>query len=374
MRKIIFVMCVSLVSLFIPYTVLAKVLGACSNCHTMHNSWGGQPIDSDGPNEALLIGGSDPCVGCHSNTEDGETIKTIGETKIPIVLNTNVEPTKPLAGGNFYWMLKNDDDTLGHNVWAIDGIEQDDYLTTAPGAPASGGSCAICHDRVEYCYSCHTPQHHKEDHPNGSYNNVVGIGETEGCYYRFLGCLSTNERQGKGLPVFHISPAVKGIEEKNWEQNPSSTVHNEYAGQTSKPSIGDSYQSISDFCAGCHRDFYHSSFYDPLGGGSSPWHRHPVDTMFSEAAGEEYIYNTPNGTDFGPYNPLAPIARANIDNYNGVGASSIVTEDDQVQCLSCHRPHGSPYPDILRWDYATCQAGTENSDCGCFVCHTKKDE
>lgn len=44
-------------------------------------------------------------------------------------------------------------------------------------------------------------------------------------------------------------------------------------------------------------------------------------------------------------------------------------------CLSCHRVHGSEYPDILRWDYSKMIAGDPGDEegNGCFVCHTTKD-
>ncbi len=379
--KVISVVILSILSIFFYISIVyAKVTGVCSNCHTMHFSqtpwptnWGGS-----GPNTDLLV---KDCVGCHTNTQNGDTIVTIGpaggESRIPIVYNSAVEPTQPLAGGNFYWVVKNGD-AYGHNVLSIPEISADANLTSAPGAPVSGGQCAVCHDQTTHCYSCHTPQHHKDDHPGGVFTNVVGYGTTAGCYYRFLGPAS----ERIGLPdvpniPWHTNPGVKGIEDPDWEQNPSSTQHNEYAGETSRPSsFGGGYESISDFCAGCHAGFYNSPFYTYWSDGStsSPWHRHPVDIKFSEVKGTEYIYNTPDGTTFGPYNPLAPIARANIDALDGSGPSSTVTTDDQVMCLSCHRPHGSPYPDILRWDYTACEAGTANTNCGCFVCHTKKDE
>ena len=48
--------------------------------------------------------------------------------------------------------------------------------------------------------------------------------------------------------------------------------------------------------------------------------------------------------------------------------------DAIVTCISCHRAHGTPYADLLRWDYSNnCNAGSDNADCGCFQCHTTKD-
>ena len=115
--------------------------------------------------------------------------------------------------------------------------------------------------------------------------------------------------------------------------------------------------SISRYCAACHWGFY--------GENTEHWKRHPSDIALPDS-GEYANYTT--------YNPLAPIARLESTLTGMTAASSTVTPgEDQVSCLSCHRPHGSPYPDLLRWDYENkCQAGTSDPDCGCFVCHTEK--
>ncbi|HHI98137.1 MAG TPA: hypothetical protein ENJ96_09875, partial [Thermodesulfatator atlanticus] len=160
--------------------VWARVTGLCSNCHTMHNSQNGQPVDENGPRIYLLDPVStftDACVACHS-AEDSTTIVVEGSTRIPIVLNLQ-EPTYPsdgsssgtLAGGNFYWLYANagvggeNQSVYGHNVLAIDGVPADENLSQAPGKPdmASGPNCARCHDRIERCESCHTPAHHADD-------------------------------------------------------------------------------------------------------------------------------------------------------------------------------------------------------------------
>jgi len=365
----------------------ARVTGVCSNCHTMHYSQDGGQLSSwgsNGPYRQLLV---NSCAGCHTNTQNGDTIVTIGpaggQSRIPIVYNSAVEPSQPLAGGNFYWLVKNGDDTLGHNVLEISGMNQDSYLTTAPGGPVSGGQCTVCHDKVKYCRSCHTPQHHKNDHPGGNYLNVVGYGSTVGAYYRFLGPAKLNSKiveDDNGSPInidFHDNPGVKGIEDPNWEQNPDSTHHNEYMGETSDTTtfVG-GYQSISDFCGGCHARF-HRWDWNVESPGSSPWFLHPTDAELpSDTNKEYYLYNTQDGINTGPYNPQAPVCRPDIDSFDGVGPSDTVRPGtDQVHCLSCHRPHGTPYSDILRWNYSQQIAGGGGADgTGCFVCHTKKDE
>ncbi len=58
---------------------------------------------------------------------------------------------------------------------------------------------------------------------------------------------------------------------------------------------------------------------------------------------------------------------------NGLGRGKV--SSPIVTCLSCHRAHGSPYADLLRWDYDTMIAGNagDATGKGCFVCHTTKD-
>jgi len=135
---------------------LAKVTGVCSNCHTMHNSQGGDGVVIAGTNAGwngggAMTGGTDTgpqqrllvtnCVGCHSSTTDA-TIVTVGDSRIPIVYNSGgVAPLKPLAGGNFYY-VENNGDQYGHNVRGISG--QDSLLSYAPAKIGR----ASCRERV----------------------------------------------------------------------------------------------------------------------------------------------------------------------------------------------------------------------------------
>jgi len=61
---------------------------------------------------------------------------------------------------------------------------------------------------------------------------------------------------------------------------------------------------------------------------------------------------------------------------NWTPSDTVTPGSDCVMCLSCHRPHGSPYPDMLRWDYTEQIAGGGGltDDRGCFYCHTKKND
>jgi predicted CXXCH cytochrome family protein len=114
---------------------------------------------------------------------------------------------------------------------------------------------------------------------------------------------------------------------------------------------------MTAFCCGCH-----GKFHEKEDDSSGNWIRHPVDSKIPIASGFE---------DYTIYDPLIPVGRPVLSGW--IGPSPVVNEGgtekkDMVICLSCHRVHGSPYPDILRWDYDTMVSGK-----GCFTCHTSKD-
>ncbi len=344
---------ITLTLLSFPSLISAKVDGPCYICHTMHASQGGakpaswdltgDAYDSDIPRANLLV---DDCVGCHSS-DGAETIKQIGSTKIPIVYNTSGYPTQPLAGGNFYYVSKGgtcadgECDEYGHNVYGISG--QDSILTEAPGRKNCSNNSNSCHftlavsnqDAYEYankrqsgCQGCHFKVFHHKD--NGIYRFLIGHDGNEDYY-------------------------VTGQEEPNWEQSPSIASHNVYKGFDGPVSIDlDQTNSISSYCGGCHTKFHRESYIS----GSDPWLRHPTDIKLPQT-GEYAAYDAL--TD---YSNEAPVAYT--DPANPTRATAV------VMCLSCHRPHGSDQPDMLRWDYKSMVAGNGNSG-GCFTCHTNKN-
>lgn len=360
---------------------LAAVTGDCVNCHTMHNSQNGTSVAvaAGGVTTAQVNLLNADCLGCHTNANGNETIIMLGngnKSKVPIVL-TAAAPTYPpngstssvLAGGNFYWVAAGDD-TKGHNVYGLRGnteaANRDSFLSAAPGSQfVPTGLCRDCHGTLASessgCKACHFAAHHVENGNNAADGAVTRGGDG---WYRFLSGAQMVVARDPGTAqrnALLLLDGVVGVEDSNWEQNPAS--HNVYKGAQGQTSAGlgsISGNSIGMYCTGCHSNFHHPAADTGLTGltnASGAWVRHPSDVVLPGA-----------GTEYGKYSytALAPVAYETI-SAAGVGSTQLVT------CISCHRPHGSPYPDMLRWDYDTCQTNIENTDCGCFACHTAKD-
>ena len=363
-----------------PASVLAKATGQCAKCHTMHNSqdggafyWSGDAsgVGATTLNRALVRW---DCIGCHTGTNP--------DANIPYVLSTS-EPTytgagttgDTLAGGNFYWVADagGDTDNTGHNVIGL--ASQDAAIgLTPPGfvtgflpngesdqqvAPSGWTQQLTCAGT----YGCH-----------GTHDTDDDFGAISGAHHG-------NDASIDGSTVaksFRFLYGIRGIEDSDWEYQPTSTEHNQYMGvdKTSDaiPTGGSATQTISFLCAECHGNFHSGSGNagadneDTVG---SPWIRHPTDYDMNNVASKEY--GAYPGDSSGTYDVVAPVA-SDLDSVSGIQSTVLDQADDAiVTCISCHRAHGTPNADLLRWDYGTCDAGTDDSACGCFKCHTTKD-
>ncbi|MCK5509632.1 MAG: hypothetical protein KAI50_14050 [Desulfobacterales bacterium] len=355
-------------------TSFAKVTGRCDGCHTMHNSQDGADLNVL-PAGILLL--KDGCVGCHSHLTETQTY-TLGTSTVPVV-NSGVNPeSSHLAAGNFYWVAQGND-AMGHNVYGISG--QDSQITPDEGAPGNtqtDGECQTggCHGTLataevsaavlaEYdgfrtgCEGCHlNVRHHAEDGSESKkYVNTADQG-----WYRFLA-----GHGGQGV----LNIGVEGIEDNDWQLTLSDIDHNEYLGvpvdKTGTTTLENG--SMTAFCCGCHGNFHvQNTTAATTSGSQSPWIRHPSDFVIPSLTGE---YASMSAT----YSTLSPVARPGGFTWVSSDASNgNVLAGDMVMCLSCHRAHGSPYNDLLRWDYSTMDAGGGGADVGCFYCHTTKND
>lgn len=112
------------------------------------------------------------------------------------------------------------------------------------------------------------------------------------------------------------------------------------------------YKSGDQYCITCHANFCGSENQKPGTG----WIRHPTNAQLplqGEYAGYEV------------YRKDVPVSYPDPNKPERDSA--------MVMCMSCHRPHGTPYPFLLRWNYNSILAGGGNNSTGCFACHTTKD-
>lgn len=362
----------------------AAITGQCSNCHTMHNSQDGSPVvQTYNGSGGLAENVADPvgqllnatCIACHTGgaTETG-ALNSFGA---PIVLHiggpTGQGRTYTLAGGDFYWVADGlgNDDAKGHNVSGISSQDEAIYANLDysppgwdPGAtPGANNDGQVAGGETTWTsqltcagkYGCHgnhaeaDPYHaiQKAHHSNDDLSSTQATDATTiGNSFRFLS-------------------GIKGLENSDWNWNENNADHNEYYG-TDGNSGYINKDTINYSCAQCHGVFHKTI------GSSSPWVRHPTDIALP-GTGEYGDYNPDDG---GLYSVEAPVARPAIpsSSRSTVVEGDSATEDGAiVMCLSCHRAHGSPEPDILRWTYGGMQAGTGTSDTGCFTCHTTKN-
>jgi predicted CXXCH cytochrome family protein len=390
MKKILVLGIVVWCSLVLYSGFAYAIQGVCSNCHTMHNSQNGAGEVQTYANGVITYNVATPlpqllkadCIACHAG--DGNATNSFNA---PIVVHISSAPTgqgggHTLAGGDFWWVADGLGDcaTKGHNVL---GLAASDGLIPAntppgwhpdatPGALGDGlialGGSWTQQLTCAGLYGCHGSHSANATDPmagiRGAHHGNTGLTSTKaenpttvGGSYRFLG-------------------GINGLENADWNWNEAPGTHNEYYGvDDTATRLYPTYftyankRTISYSCAECH-GFFHSQIDDSITG--SPWLRHPTDIDLP-ATSEYASYNPDNGN---VYSLEAPVARGTVPG----SSSSTVTPGDGtgttgaiVMCLSCHRAHGSPEPDILRWTYSDMQAGTGTIDTGCFTCHTTKN-
>ncbi len=301
----------------------------CSQCHT----------ELMGEKESIKEK-QNYCVICHGTISN---VNTGRSDSMPYVYHTG---STDLAGGNFYYVASKGNH-YGHNVAGFADIAPDTMSPPGLNDPSldfSSGrlTCAGkygCHgDRNKvYPYEAMKGAHHAYDPARPS------DGKTVGTSYRFLLGVLGREMNEEGY---------------KWEHNANPRKHNDYQGANS----GNDSRSISYLCGQCHGSealgYNPRNLYGvPGASGKSPWLRHPADSVIPE--GEFSGYTT--------YDPTVPVARLDLNAVVDPAKVDVASKNEVVMCLSCHRPHGSPFPSLLRFDYSE----TMPSVSSCCTCHTR---
>ena len=372
----------------VPLTSWAQVTGQCADCHTMHNSQDGVGMamewdstyenlsTSSTPFPKLLIRSG--CLGCHAGTYNSSGDQLESCAKVLASSEPAYSLTTPVtsAGGNFWWVKTFD--ATGHNVAGIAGV--DGALSYQPpgfdvnyddaghgGARNAGVATWSTQLTCAGTNGCHGTAAATDDFTaiSGAHHGVDATidGLTCTTSYRFLN-------------------GIIGIEDGDWEYTIADGDHNQYHGEDrGDTSTQSDTRTISYLCCECHGQFHAADD----GTGASPWLRHPTDFDMGIVAADtdkEYqFYNTgAGGGAAAPYSTTAPVA-TDQTSITGVKSTVFVVADDAiVTCISCHRAHGSPYDDLLRWQYNEGEAGDIEAasgtagNVGCFICHTTKDD
>lgn len=337
--------------------------GPCSDCHAMHWSQGGSVLPewgAGGPYGGLL---TNDCGGCHTGVNDGSA-PYVNSNSAPLY-DSSSSLGNVLAGGSFYWTSQPLGDVYGHNVAGLTG--PDSSLSIPPGWEAGrdapdgsrigNGSWPL--GQQVTCgglYGCH-----------GTHSVADDAAALGGAHHSTNLSNDTVTNPGTTVPYdgYRILLGIAGKEDGDWEYSFSQADHNQYKG-SDDPGGGTDETTISSLCQRCH-----GLFHSPVNEMStvSPWLRHPNDYDMGNSGGEYANYNGGAG-----YNNLIPLGSTNVSsvistpNVASAGGTAIIT------CLSCHRAHGSPYLDSLRWNYATTYTpgGTDGFG-GCAVCHSSKN-
>jgi len=326
MKRIWLVLALCMASLLWGGSAFAVVSGACSNCHTMHNSQDGAVVVAGGAQAHLTKGG---CLGCHTG---------VGVESAPTVdRDYNVDS---LAGGTFDPTGAGSDSMI-HNVdivGALNGLGSEGTLASIPGASVGMNGGKGSTDPTDLTCAGSNGCHGDAD-VAGNDAGIQGFhhGTIGSTGYRLLQIAST------GADV--VGTGASDYEEAISDGYTAGDEHNVYSSSTT---VG-----INKFCANCHPDFYGTGNTKS----GSDWVKHPTD-------------NTIPGT----WTPTVnyrdnPFAFADI---SGKTTTAVYDATDaQVACLSCHRAHGSDYADLLRWDY-TAQVAGSGLTYGCLGCHNNQ--
>jgi hypothetical protein len=323
--------------------VQAAVTGPCANCHTMHNSQGGANMAVDETNTLTTTAYAhltmSSCVGCHFKA-----------TSIPAPKIDGTYNDDSTAGGTFLESGAAGEfvasDAGVHNVLeglATSTLGEDNTFVGAGDIPGLTGS-------MNHTYGSTDPNDLTCAGSNGCHGQASVAGNDAGIKGFHHGSVSG----WRYLQIANGGAAVVGVGAADWEKAMSDgwntgDEHNVYSSSTS---VG-----INKLCANCHPNFHGTANTQDV---NSDWIRHPTDNDIPAAWSAVVDYRD------------NPFAFADPIGSSMLSTGTYTATNAQVACISCHRAHGTPYDDILRWDYSTQVAGG-GYVAGCLGCHTLQD-
>ena len=320
-----------LIAAWIACPAWAAVTGSCVDCHTMHSSQDGSTMGSTAAGMAhLTLNG---CIGCHTNG---------GLSGVAPVVDGTYN-TDSCAGGTFKEGAGGVQSDAGvHNVdIVLPTLGEDGTLTGTKIPGLTTGMNAGLGDQDAQALTCAGS--------NGCHGDATVAGNDAG----IQGFHHGSKEGYRYLQIASSQAPVLGKGAADWEAAISGSAdgtggeHNIYSSDTSA--------GINKLCANCHPDFH--SLANTSDG--SNWLRHPTDNNIPTTAGWAATVNYRDN----PF-AFADISAKAVDAvYTTAGA--------QVACISCHRAHGTPYDDLLRFDYSGQSAGGATSF-GCMGCHNKQ--
>ena len=359
---------------------------ACSQCHTMHGSQGG---------ESMLYGGSslqpkllrhqsilELCLFCH----DGITSVAIMDDRIPPDISNN---TSYLASAGDFRHSNVDNEANRHSI----GI-------AAPTPPGNNNPTAWAEVTTRFgsdfnCLYCHA-QHGNNNYRNLRYDpgnpgndSPTNANRVEISYAFDSGSMPNDDAKD----VNYYGPNVG--------TNPNKFSRGNVAFRRA-PLDNDTnpVRGISAWCGRCHSKFYGvSNTYNDAGasylGGSpstgiaglgdnnagNPWYRHPVgDITLTIAASSTNLHGDYSSSSYINLNKVRVIEPDSPPVVNG---------NEQPFCLSCHYAHGGGNPgadqtlnhsnlvkidaegDINMWDTTNYNTATPNMRNVCQQCHNQ---
>ncbi|MFO0581401.1 MAG: cytochrome C [Anaeromyxobacter sp.] len=346
----------------------------CEGCHSMHNSFEGQPnvtgrtfASGTGPYLLKANDQSGSCLNCHQAADTGPSsyhISTAGITD-----HDSTSPVEMTPGGDFAWLKKTMNVTIrgtvavdgnpgqrhGHNVIAADfGYVADPELTVAPGGtyPAANLGCQSCHD------------------PHGRYRRLAdGTVATTGLPIFGTGSYTSSPDPIAGVSargVYRILGGV-GYQPKSLTGSfafatgaPDAVVAATYNRTEAVSQTAVAYgRNTSEWCANCHSGMLQNSYTSGMAG-----LRHPAGNaahLTAEIADNynKYITSGILGASANRFSTLVPfevgVADSTPASYTALkafaAAPTPASTSNNVSCLSCHRAHASGFESMLRFFY-----------------------